>query len=153
MHFSLPIGPGVCSTPIETAVLSGMVIFISECRNKGVPHIHPNEFSIHRYRNSGIGTHFYKASSLGQNTVLFQQLMPITAQYVIPPGTHYLLMGGQRQHGMRSLPDNSVHPHWWKSNLRPDFESSDLSTQPCAATDLWLYRLLTSPLLLYTLQS
>ena len=43
-----------------------------------------------------------------------------------------LLLGGQRQYGMRSLPDTSAHDQQWESNPRPsDVKSNALSTTTC----------------------
>ena len=39
---------------------------------------------------------------------------------------------GQRQYGMRSLPNASTHDQQWESNPRPDLESNALSTWPHA---------------------
>ena len=46
-----------------------------------------------------------------------------------------LRLGGQRQCGIRSLPDTSTHGHHWDSNPSPsDLESNTLSTGPHAPT-------------------
>ena len=58
----------------------------------------------------------------------FLQLIPLTnVQF---RSTRYpSLLGGQRQYGMRSLPDTSTHDQQWKLNPRPsDLESNILST-------------------------
>ena len=47
--------------------------------------------------------------------------------------TYPSLLGGQRQYGMRSLPNTSTHDQQWESNPRPsDLESNTLSTGPHA---------------------
>ena len=63
-------------------------------------------------------------------------VQPATIDLTLDLCTRYpLRLGGPRQCGIRSLPDNSTHGQHWESNPRPsDLEFNALSTGPHAPT-------------------
>ena len=71
--------------------------------------------------------------SSGENSAHFLQLMPFTIFLIFRSTRYPLLLGGQRQYGMRNLPDTSIYDQQWESNPRPsDLMSNALSTWPHA---------------------
>ena len=82
---------------------------------------------------TGIEAHSYAVSSpLARIQRFFRSLCQ--SQLSICRSIWYpSLLGGQRQHGMRSVPNTSTHDRQWESNPRPlDLESGALTTRPCA---------------------
>ena len=63
----------------------------------------------------------------------FLWLLPVENATLLILNRYPLLLGGQGQCGMRSLPDTSTHDRQWGSNTNPlDLESGALTTRPCA---------------------
>ena len=85
----------------------------------------------------GIGTLSYTVSSpLGIISAFF--VANAIHNFPIFHSTRYpSLLDGQRQYGMRSLPDTSTHNQQWELNPRPsDLASNVLSTWPHAPVDI-----------------
>ena len=93
--------------------------------------LHPWYWNFTVY-NPGIGTLSYTISSpLGRIQHIF--CSKCHSQFTIFPTRYPLLLGGQRQYRMRSLPNTSTHDQQWESNPIPSgLNPNDLSIWPHA---------------------
>ena len=101
-----------------------MYLLTYKCKNKcawlqcNIPMSSAN-FAIH---TPSIRTLSYGFISSGENSAHFLQIMP--SQFSIFPSTRYpSLLGRQRQHDMRGLPDTSLHVRQCDWTLVRDWQS------------------------------